>query len=308
MKMLVTGGAGFIGSHIADRMIGLGHDVVIVDDLSTGKEGYINPKAKFFKVDVTDTDSLLKVFSDEIPEIVFHLAAQVNVRVSMVNPDKDAHVNIMGSLNVIKGAINCDAKKFIFSSTGGAIYGEPDDLVPVSESAKEEPLSPYGLAKLTVENYIKVISGLNNLNFTILRYANVYGPRQIVKGESGVIAIFTQRMLEGKVPVIFGDGTHSRDYVYVSDVVDANVLALESGDRRTYNIGTGVRIDVNEVYEKLEASLQSGIKPEFGDEIPGEVKHIALDYDRIRKEMGWTPKFDFDNGVKATIEYYREIV
>ena len=307
MKMLVTGGAGFIGSHITDRMIELGHDVVVVDDLSTGKEEYINPKAKFHKVDVTETDALMKVFESENPQIVFHLAAQVNVRVSMIDPDIDARINIMGSLNVLKGAINYGVRKFIFSSTGGAIYGEPDKL-PVSESAKEIPLSPYGLAKLTVENYIKVIAGLNNLNYTILRYANVFGPRQIVKGESGVVAIFTQRMLEGKPPVIFGDGSHTRDYVYVSDVVDANVLALETGDRMIFNIGTGVQIDVNEVYEKLEMSLQSGIKPEYGDEIPGEVRHIALNYDRINKEMGWSPKYNFDSGVKATIEYYREIV
>ncbi len=307
MKMLVTGGAGFIGSHITDRMIELGHDVAIVDDLSTGKEEYINPKAKFHNVDITETGALLKVFNDENPQIVFHLAAQVNVRVSMIDPDMDARINIMGSLNVLKGAINCSAGKFIFSSTGGAIYGDPDKL-PVAESAKEIPLSPYGLAKLTVENYIKVIAGLNNLNYTILRYSNVYGPRQIVKGESGVIAVFTQRMLEGKPPVIFGDGSHTRDYVYVSDVVDANVLALETGDRRIYNIGTGVQIDVNEVYTKLEASLQSGIKPEFGDEIPGEVRHIALDYGRMNRETGWSPKYDFDSGVKATIEYYREIV
>lgn len=307
MKILVTGGAGFIGSHITDRMIELGNDVVIVDDLSTGKEEYINPKAKFFKVDVTDTEALLKVFRDESPEIVAHLAAQVNVRVSMTNPYMDARINIMGSLNVLKGAIECNARKFIFSSTGGAIYGEPDNL-PVSENAKENPLSPYGLAKLTVENYIKVIAGLNDLKYTILRYSNVYGPRQIVKGESGVIAVFTQRMLEGKTPMIFGDGSHTRDYVYVADVVDANVLALEVGDGRTYNIGTGTQIDVNEVYEKLEASLKSGIKPEYGDEIPGEVRHIALDCDMIKRETGWSPKFDFDNGVKVTIEYYREIV
>ncbi|MFH1514910.1 MAG: NAD-dependent epimerase/dehydratase family protein [bacterium] len=307
MKILITGGAGFIGSHITDRFIEMDHDVVIVDDLSTGKEEYINPKATFHKVDITDSDSLMKVFEAEKPQIVGHLAAQVNVRVSMVEPDKDAMINIMGSLNVLKGVVSCNIKKLIFSSTGGAIYGEPENL-PVSEKARENPLSPYGLAKLTVENYIKVICNLQGIPYTILRYANVYGPRQIVKGESGVIAIFTQRMLEGKTPVIFGDGSHSRDYVFVSDVVNANVLALENGNGRTYNIGTGERVDVNEVYQKLEEHLKSGVKPEYGDEIPGEVHHIALDCGLIEKELGWTPEFNFDEGVKATIKYYREIV
>jgi UDP-glucose 4-epimerase len=307
MKVLVTGGAGFIGSHIADRLVNDGYTVVIVDNLSTGKKEYVNPKAAFHKIDITDFNSLDEVFEKEKPEIVDHHAAQVNVRVSMTDPDMDAKINIMGSLNVLKCALRYNVKKFIFASTGGAIYGEPENL-PVSEDTPTNPLSPYGLAKLTVENYIKILSNLNGLPYTILRYSNVYGPRQIVKGESGVIALFTQRMLEGKVPVIFGDGTHTRDYVYVSDVVDANMLALKRGSGKTFNIGTATRVDVNEVYDKLESHLKSGIKPKFGDEIPGEVHHIALDYGYIHSEMGWEPKYDFDRGVKSTVNYYRENV
>lgn len=307
MKVLVTGGAGFIGSHIADRLINENHSVVIVDNLSTGKRNYVNPKAAFHQIDITDFNALEEVFKTEKPDIVDHHAAQVNVRVSMTDPDMDAKINIMGSLNVLKCALRFNVKKFIFASTGGAIYGEPENL-PVSEYTPTNPLSPYGLAKLTVENYIKILSNLNGLPFTILRYSNVYGPRQIVKGESGVIALFTQRMLEGKVPVIFGDGTHTRDYVYVSDVVDANILALNGGTGKTFNIGTASRVDVNEVYDKLESHLKSGIKPEFGDEIPGEVHHIALDYGYIHGEMGWEPKVNFENGVKFTVDYYRENV
>jgi UDP-glucose 4-epimerase len=307
MKVLITGGAGFIGSHIADRLILEGHSVAIIDNLSTGREDYLNPKAAFHRIDITDFNALDEVFKKEKPDIVDHHAAQVNVRVSMTDPDMDAKINIMGSLNVLKCALRFKVKKFIFASTGGAIYGEPENL-PVSEDTPTNPLSPYGLAKLTVENYIKILSNLNWLPFTILRYSNVYGPRQIVKGESGVVALFTQRMLEGKVPVIFGDGTHTRDYVYVSDVVDANLLSLNLGNGKTFNIGTATRTDVNEVYDKLESHLKSGIKPEFSDEIPGEVHHIALDYGYIRDEMGWEPKFDFDRGVKFTVDYYRENV
>jgi UDP-glucose 4-epimerase len=307
MKVLVTGGAGFIGSHITDRLIGLGYDVIVVDDLSTGKKEYINPSARFFKTDITDSEALMKIFMDERPDIVNHHAAQVNVRVSMTEPQRDAMINIMGSLNVIKGAIESGAKKLVFASTGGAIYGEPKNL-PASESCDLNPLSPYGLAKYTVENYIRIICGLSHIPFTILRYANVYGPRQIIKGESGVVAVFTQKMLSGENPVIFGDGLHTRDYVYVSDVVDANILVMDRGDGRIFNIGTGKRVSVNEVYEILESHLKSGIKPVYGDEIPGEVHHIALDCGYITSELGWKPSHDFQGGVKATVEYYHEII
>jgi len=307
MKVLVTGGAGFIGSHITDRLIASGHEAVVVDNLSTGKREYINPRSKFHEVDITNREELLRVFQDEKPDIVTHHAAQVNVRVSMVDPHLDARINVMGSLNVLKAALESGVSKFIFASTGGAIYGDPEKI-PVDENAPTCPLSPYGIAKLTVEKYISVICGLNGLPYTILRYSNVYGPRQIVKGESGVIAIFTQRMLDGKEPVIFGDGRHTRDYVYVSDVVDANMLAMKGGDGLTFNIGTGIETDVNKVYSRLEEKLRSGIKPMHGAEIPGEVRHIALDCVKIKNELGWVPHFDFDTGVAATVEYYREII
>jgi len=307
MKVLVTGGAGFIGSHLTDSLIALGHDVVVVDNLSTGKREYVNPKAKFHQVDISDTTELSEIFLREKPDVVNHHAAQVNVRLSLAEPEVDGRINIMGSLNVIKGAIECGAKKMIFASTGGAIYGEPQ-VLPVSEKVSTNPLSPYGVAKLAVEQYIRIIATLNNLHYTILRYSNVYGPRQIVKGESGVIAIFTQRLLEGKEPVIFGDGSHTRDYVYVMDVIRANMLAMSDGDGGTYNVGTGVETDVNEVYMELESNLKTGIKAIHGDEIPGEVRHITLDCSLIKDELGWIPEFDFNQGVKETVKYYREII
>ena len=307
MKILITGGAGFIGSHIADKLLSIGHDVVIVDNLSTGKKEYLNPKAAFYEVDVTNYDKLSEVFHREKPSIVNHHAAQVNVRLSLADPELDGRINVMGSLNVIKCAIEHGVKKIIFASTGGAIYGEPE-LIPVSEKAPTNPLSPYGVAKLAVEQYIRVIAGLNTLPYTILRYSNVYGPRQIVKGESGVIAVFTQRMLEEKKPVIFGDGSHTRDYVYVKDVVSANVLAMNAGAGGTYNIGTGIETDVNKVYDKLESELKTGIKPIHSDEVPGEVRHVALDCGLIRRELGWNPEYDLEKGVGETVKYYREII
>lgn len=305
MKIVVTGGAGFIGSHIVDNLIKIGHQVIVIDNLSTGKSEYINPKAKFYQDDVTDYSCVKRIFSIENPDLVNHHAAQVNVRLSLSEPDVDARINIMGSLNIIRASVENKIRKLIFASTGGAIYGDPETR-PVSEDFPTMPISPYGVAKLSVEQYIKVIAGINGIPFTILRYANVYGPRQIVKGESGVIAIFTQKLLERKNPTIFGDGSHTRDYVYVSDVVKANVLAMDAQNDRTYNVGMGTEIDVNGVYEILESKLKTGLKPVHGEEVQGEVKHVSLDCSLIRRELGWSPDYDFDKGVMETVNYYRE--
>jgi UDP-glucose 4-epimerase len=224
MKILVTGGAGFIGSHVVDAYLELGHEVVVVDNLSSGSIENLNPKAKFYKMDIRDSD-IEDLFKNEKPDIVNHHAAQMDVRKSVEDPIYDADVNIIGSLNLLQNCIRYGVKKFIFASTGGAIYGE-QDYFPADEEHPTRPLSPYGVAKLTVEKYLYFYKEVHGLNYVVLRYANIYGPRQNPHGEAGVVAIFTSKMLKGEQPVINGDGFQTRDYTFVGDVVRANVLAL----------------------------------------------------------------------------------
>jgi UDP-glucose 4-epimerase len=305
-KIIVTGGAGFIGSHIAERYLAEGHEVVIFDNLSTGNKDYIPPDADFRLIDLKDEQAILDTILEIKPDVINHHAAQINVRASLEDPVTDARENILGGLNVLKGAIKAEVGRIIFASTGGAIYGSlPVEELPISEAGKEMPESPYGAAKLAMEHYIRVLFGLENIPYVILRYANVYGPRQVIKGESGVVAVFTQRLLDGIQPVIFGDGSHTRDYVYVKDVVKANVSALTMGDYGTFNIGTTTRIDVNEVFERISALLPDRIEPIHGDEIPGEVEHVALDYSLAKETLGWKPDYTMDRGIPETLEYYQ---
>ncbi len=305
-KIIITGGAGFIASQIAERYLKHGHDVVIFDNLSSGKREYIPPDAAFRFIDLKDEQLVADAIHEIKPDIINHHAAQINVRASLEDPVTDARENIIGGLNVLKGAIQADIKRFIFASTGGAIYGSlPVKELPITEKGIERPESPYGGAKLAMEHYIRVLCGLSGIPYVILRYANVYGPRQVIKGESGVVAVFTQKMLDGKRPIIFGDGTHTRDYVYVKDVVKANVAALTKGENGTYNIGTTVRIDVNEVFERIAELLHDKIEPVYGEEIPGEVEHVALDYSLAEEILGWTPEYTMDSGIPETIDYYR---
>src|SRR6056297_1143722 len=235
-KILVTGGAGFIGSHIVDKLISQNNKVVIIDNLSTGQKENINKKARFYKADITNK-KIKEIFKKEKPDIVFHLAAQINVRKSIQNPLLDTKVNVLGSLNIFQAAKESNVKKIIFSSTGGAIYGKAKQI-PTPETCQPKPQSPYGLSKLTTENYLKLYHKLFNINYTILRYSNVYGPRQNTLAEAGVIAIFTKQLLKNKTPVINGQGKQTRDYVYVKDVVSANILSIKKGDNKTFNIGT----------------------------------------------------------------------
>jgi UDP-glucose 4-epimerase len=303
MKILVTGGAGFIGSNVSDALVKDGHEVAVVDNLSTGKEENINPEVKFYNIDLLDLESLELVFREFKPDVVNHHAAQIDVRKSVEDPAFDAETNIIGSINLFELSINYGVRRIIFASTGGALYGEPKAL-PASEDTPIEPLSPYGVAKYCVENYLNYFKRLYGVERVILRYANVYGPRQDPLGEAGVVAIFTGKILKGEKPVIFGDGIQTRDYVYVEDVVKANVLALE-GKEGTYNIGTGKETSVNELIEVFSKVLGREIKPEYAPPRIGEVHRISLDGEKAKRELSFVPNYSLPEGIRKTIEWYR---
>ena len=303
-KILVTGGAGFIGSNVADRFISLGHKVVIVDNLSTGFKENINPKAKFYKIDI-NSKKIEQIFKDEKPEILCHHAAQIDVRKSVSDPIFDAKVNIEGTLNLLNNCVKYKTKKVIFASTGGALYGE-QDYFPADENHPERPLSPYGIAKLAIEKYLYYFRVSYGLNYVSLRYANVYGPRQNPWGEAGVVAIFTQKLLSGEKAVINGDGKQTRDYVYVKDIVDANLLALSYAESDFFNIGTGIETDVNTIFNLLKKKTGSKQKELHGPKKPGEQKRSVLDSSKAKKILGWSPKYDLEKGMEGTVKYYKE--
>jgi len=303
MKILVTGGAGFIGSNVVDALVKDGHEVTVLDNLSTGKEENINPEVKFYNIDLLDIESLEFVFREFKPDVVNHHAAQIDVRKSVEDPAFDAETNIIGSINLFELSINFEVKRIIFSSTGGALYGEPEAL-PASEDTPIEPLSAYGVAKYCVENYLNYFKRLYGIERVILRYANVYGPRQDPLGEAGVVAIFTGKILKGEKPVIYGDGAQTRDYIYVEDVVEANVLAL-NGKEGVYNIGTGKETSINELIEIFSKVLGREIKLEYAPPRKGEIRRISLDGEKAKKELSFVPKYSLEEGLKKTIEWYR---
>jgi len=305
-KILITGGAGFIGSNIVDVLIDNGHEVVVLDNLSTGFHTNINPKAIFYNVDLRDEDKVRQIFELEKPDFVNHHAAQMDVRRSTREPIFDAQCNILGSLNLIIQSAATGVKKFIYASTGGAIYGEPKYL-PVDENHPINPISQYGISKHTVEHYLYLYSVNHGLKYTVLRYPNVYGPRQNSHGEAGVIAIFTQKMLNNQRPTIFGDGNQTRDYTFVSDIVEANIFALTKGDNTIYNIGAGIEISVQQIFNSLRAILNKDAKeqPIYGDERIGEIQRVCLNATKVKRELGWIPKTDFHHGLKRTVEYYQ---
>ena len=303
MKILITGGAGFIGSWVSDKFIESGHEVVVIDDLSSGSESNINKKAEFIKCDIRDKEFLSKVFGDFKPDVVDHHAAQINVRTSVEDPVYDAEINIIGSLNLLELSRDHDVKKFIFASTGGAIYGEPEKL-PATEQTKPMPISPYGTSKYAVETYMNYYHEIYGLQYVALRYANVYGPRQNPHGEAGVVAIFCNKILAGKPCIIFGDGSQTRDYVYVSDVADANLLALDAVCG-CYNIGTGVETDVLGLTELLKLSVADySVSVVHADAREGEVQSISLDGSYSEQKLGWTPKVDISSGIKQTWDWF----
>ena len=304
-KALVTGGAGFIGSHLVDRLLSEGYKVAVIDDLSAGKLRNLNPAATFYHADITQT-SVQDIFNREQPDLVFHLAARVSVTYSTENPVDNAEVNIIGTLRLLDAARQKGIDKFIFSSTGGAIYGNPESN-PCSEETPVAPTSPYGLSKYMAEQYIELFHRLYRLNYTTLRYGNVYGPRQDPHGEAGVIAIFIQTMLEGRQPLIFGDGDQERDFIYVADVVEANMRAIDRGNHRTVNIGSGEGSSVNHIFQSIKEALQYRWEAERRPHRPGEVHKIALDCAKSLRDLGWSSQVGLEEGLQRTVEYFREI-
>ncbi|PIT90778.1 MAG: UDP-glucose 4-epimerase [Candidatus Komeilibacteria bacterium CG10_big_fil_rev_8_21_14_0_10_41_13] len=302
MKILVTGGAGFIGSHLVDKLVKHNHRVIVVDNLSTGQKKFVNKKAKFYKLSITNP-KLKEVFQREKPEFVYHLAAQKSVTYSVNRPLDDATTNIWGSFRVKENCLKFGVKKLVYMSTGGAIYGDVKYL-PWNEKAPVMPESPYGLSKLTVDNYLQNHYGpRKGLNFVSFRPANIYGPRQDPHGEAGVVAIFISNLLNNKSCYIFGNGKQTRDYVYVDDLIDACYKALKKG-QGIYNIGTGKETSVNMLYH-LISGLISEQKPVYKPARPGEVIRSAVKSSRIKKDLNWQPKTDLIRGIKKTIEYFK---
>lgn len=306
MKIIVTGGAGFIGSHIVDAYVKAGHKVVVVDNLSSGARKNLNPKAKFYNIDITDQKKLEAVFKKERPETVNHHAAFISVVESMKRPADVFETNVMGTLNVVQSFARYrrGKGKLLFASTGGALYGDPKKI-PADENSEKKPLSPYGFTKLLAEQIIEFYGKLLGFNYTILRYANVYGPRQNPRGEAGVIAIFSALIKKGKQPIIFGNGTKTRDYVFVGDVAQANFRALTKGTHTTINIGTGKETKDIEVFRAIAKSLEYGKNPVFAPSRPGEVNRIAIDAAKAKKTLGWKAVVPFNKGIQLTTDSFR---
>lgn len=305
MRILVTGGAGFIASHIVDAYVQLGHDVTVVDNLSTGLRENLNPKAQFIEVDIRDTHTMAQVFGSAHFDLVNHHAAQMDVRRSVNDPVYDASVNILGVLNILECCVQHGIRRLVFASSGGAIYGE-QDYFPADEQHPTRPISPYGVAKLTTENYLFYYKAVHDLDSVCLRYANVYGPRQNPEGEAGVVAIFTSKMLANKQPVINGDGKQTRDYVYVGDVVQANVLALiKGGGSQVFNVGTGVETDVNTLFHHLKKATGSQAEECRGPAKKGEQLRSVLNAGKIHAALGWKPAITLEEGLQRTVEYFR---
>lgn len=301
MRILVTGGAGFIASHVADAYVQAGHKVTVVDNLSTGDQANLNPDVRFIEGDIRDA-ILADIFREGKFDVVNHHAAQINVRKSLEDPVFDAQVNIIGSLNVIRLACQHNVRRVIFSSSGGAIYGEPE-FFPIRETCPPQPLSPYGVAKLTTEYHLSIFQKLYGLEYVILRYSNVYGPRQISKSEAGVISIFINQILRGDVCWVNGDGEQMRDYVYVSDVVEANLKAL-AGPVEIFNIGTGRGTSVNDLIRILSDITGCEVIHQHRAAIPGEVLKNTLDAARARDRLSWQPRVSIRDGMRQTYEYF----
>jgi UDP-glucose 4-epimerase len=307
MKVLVTGGAGFIGSHIHNKLLELGHSVTVLDDLSTGKENYLNPQAHFVKADILDRDALVKVFKDISPEVVYHLAAQISVPWSMEHPFEDMQKNIVGTMNVMEAMKESGAKKIVYSNTGGAYYGEVgDENMPIKEETPiTRPTSFYGVSKGSAETYIKLYGNIYGINWVSLRYSNVYGPRQDGSKETGITAIFVKKMMAGEQPTINGDGTHARDYVFIDDVVAANIKALDYPQNDYFNIASSNEISNNEVFDVIEQNLKTGMQKVYGPERVGDPYRISLSFDKAKEKLRWEPQVSFEEGIKRTVEYYK---
>lgn len=302
MKLLVTGGAGFIGSHVVDALIEKGHTVIVIDNLSTGKKAQVNAKAELYEVDLKDHNNIEDIFSKRHFNAIYHLAAQIDVRKSVLFPLYDAETNILSSLHLLELAKKYGTKQFIFSSTGGALYGD-GELIPISEEASVHPISPYGCAKASVEKYLYFYQNVHGITCTALRYANVYGPRQNPNGEAGVVAIFLNSMFQGKAPIIFG-GSQTRDFVYVSDVARANVLVLEHCITGEYNIGTGIETSITELFHRLNNFFGTTFTATYKPKRKGEQERSCLSYAKINKAFGWKPLTSLDEGLQKTYAWF----
>jgi UDP-glucose 4-epimerase len=304
MKILVTGGAGFIGSHTVDGLLAASHDVAVLDNLSAGRRENLDSRARFYQVDLRDAPAVGEVLARERPEAIYHFAAQMDVRRSVADPAFDAQVNLVGMLNLIEAARIHGLQRVIFASTGGAIYGE-QQVFPCGEDHPCQPVSPYGVAKLATENYLHFYHVQYGIQFVALRYANVYGPRQDPHGEAGVVAIFCARLLSGQPCTIYGDGGQTRDYVNVGDVVRANLAALAAPARSLLNIGTGVETDVNQLYAHLARAAGVDRAPVYAAARPGEQRRSVISPERARRELGWEPRVSLVEGLRETLAYFR---
>jgi len=309
MDCLVTGGAGFIGSNLVDALVGRGDSVTVIDNLSSGKrvnlDGALERGARLHEIDVRDSAAVSEVFATARAQIVFHMAAQIDVRLSVENPAADAQANILGTIAVLEAARTTGCRRVVNTSTGGGLYGDAE-LLPTPEDYPIRPLAPYGQAKYAAEGYCDLYTRLHGLSTISLRYGNVYGPRQDPHGEAGVVAIFTRRLLSGEKTRINGDGKQTRDFVYVGDVAEANALALTSEAVGSFNVGTGIETDVNSIFQTLRRLIGSNQPEEHGPPLPGEQRRSVVDARKIDKTLGWRPKTSLDAGLDATVRYFRE--
>lgn len=303
MKILVTGGAGFIASHVADAFVEQGHEVVIVDNLSSGVATNVNPNARFVQADVRGPE-MADLFAAEKPEVVCHHAAQINVRESVADPVFDAQVNIAGFLNLLEHGRRNGLRKVLLASTGGAIYGE-QEVFPAAETHPTAPLSPYGIAKLASEHYLFFYAQTYGIDYVALRYANVYGPRQNPHGEAGVIAIFIEKLLRGEQPIINGDGKQTRDYVFIGDIVRGNLAALKTSYRGAVNLGTGVETDVNQIFRTLLRVGGFSAPERHGPEKPGEQRRSVIDNSLAARVLDWRPSVSLEEGLRQTLDFFR---
>jgi UDP-glucose 4-epimerase len=304
MKILVTGGAGFIGSHVVETYVAQGHQVTVLDDLSHGKREHVPAEVPLCVMDMGDRHEVERLVAHLRPHVLNHHAAQIDVRKSVADPMEDARINILGSVHLLQLCVQYGVKKVIFASTGGAIYGEQETF-PAGEDHPTKPMSPYGIAKLTVEHYLRFYHQVHGLNSICLRYANVYGPRQDPLGEAGVVAIFSHRLLSGKRPIINGDGEQTRDYVFVGDVARANLLALKYDGSNTFNIGTGLETSVKKLFEVLNELTGADVKPIHGPAPPGEQRRSVIDALKAKKHLLWEPHVSLSEGLRTSVNFFR---